>query len=132
MRFLSGLGLTVAVVSAIVLAGSFPYVSSLDSKARTIQRVRVDEGAALFGETGEKIGSPQRMVIDDPKAFIGEGPVDGVWQVDEGYLQKQGIYPLQMQTVNYTAGLARLGSGIGLGIGLIAWWWARRRRSSAA
>ena len=132
MRWLAILGLTIAVLSAVVLAGSFPYVSSQDGKARLIQRVRVDEGAALFGETGEKIGSPQRMVIEDTKAFIGDGPVDGVWQVDEGYLLKNGIYPLQMQTVNYAAGIARMGSGVGLGVGLLVWWWAKRRRASAA
>ncbi len=98
------------VLSALAFLGSFLAERAYASRAQLIQRVERGDGADLFGDAGTPIGSPQHMIIDDPKAFIegqGEG---GARLVDDGYLKNNGIYPLQMKSVAYSASLVRYGS----------------------
>jgi len=85
--------------------------SDYESRAVLTQRVQVDKaGAALFGDGNTPIGSPQQMIIDDPKAVIkGTGAASDPRQVDDGYLQAHNIYPLQLKTVRYMSGLAMEG-----------------------
>lgn len=93
---------------------SIPVENSYRSRAEMYQRVAVSDEAALFGEAGEKVGSPQMMVVDDPKAVIAGGE-SGVKLLDDRYLQSNGIYPLQLQTVEFFGGLARMiGGGVAL------------------
>ena len=97
-----------AVVAAIV---TFPVIRNYESKAQLVQLVEVTEEAALFGEPGELIGSPQRLVIEVPAEAIieGVGP-QGAILVDKAYLDEQGIYPLQLQTITFIGGTVRTAS----------------------
>lgn len=109
MRIFSYLCFFVAIVGILLAVATFPAESSFSSRARLVQRMRIDDASSLFGEEGTPIGSPQKLIIDDPKAFNGKKTADGAEIVDEGYLEKNQIYPLQMQTVSYVSGLARIG-----------------------
>jgi hypothetical protein len=120
----------VAALGAIALLASFPVEKSYASRAKLVQRVQKDAADDLFGGDPKPVGSPQELIIDDQKAFIGEK--DGVHQVDESYLQKNGIYPLQLKSVEYSAGMARLGSGAALIAGLLGLTIVRRRSPSPA
>jgi hypothetical protein len=102
-----------AIVAVLSLVGLATLPSIRDSyKARAVltQRVQVDKaGASLFGDGMTPIGSPQLIIIDDPKAVIGKpDSKDGIRQVDDAYLQSHGIYPLQLKTVDYTVHLAQM------------------------
>jgi hypothetical protein len=125
----------VATLSLIVLVASWPVVSGYEGRASLIQRVVVDKTAGdLFGDANEPVGSPQELIIDDPKAFVsGSGP-NGSKLVSESYLQEYKIYPLQIKTVRYVAGLVRLGAGVGLALGLLVLLTAtiRRKQPSTA
>lgn len=127
MKLLSILALVAAALGAIVAIGSFPVESSYSGKAQLVQRVRKDAADDLFESSGSPVGSPQLLIIEDPKAFTGEKSPEGAAFVDEGYLEMNKIYPLQMKTVSYVAGLARLGGGAVLVVGLVVGWWSRRR-----
>lgn len=109
----AGLGLLAAAIS-------YPVESSYASRAKLVQRVRADAADALFGGEATPVGSPQRLIIDDPKAFTGKTSEGGALEVDEGYLEKNGIYPLQMQTVSYVAGLVRLAGVVLAVVGVLA------------
>ena len=113
-----------AVVAAIV---TFPVIRNYESKAQLVQLVEVTEEAALFGEPGELIGSPQQLVIDIPQAAIvdGDGP-QGSILVDKAYLDENGIYPRQLQTIAFIGGTIRTVSSIAAvvllaGLLLIRW-----------
>lgn len=109
----AGLGLLAAAIS-------YPVESSYASRAKLVQRVRTDAADALFGGEATPVGSPQKLIIDDPKAFTGKKSAGGAALVDEAYLEKNGIYPLQLQTVSYVAGLVRLaGASVGV-VGVLA------------
>ncbi|MFQ3669781.1 MAG: hypothetical protein SNJ61_12970, partial [Fimbriimonadaceae bacterium] len=108
---------------------TYPIESSYAKRARLVQRVQPNPGADLFGDVGTLIGSPQLMIVDDPRAFTGERTADGAALVDDQYLRDNAIYPLQMQTVSYLAGLGRLGGGAGCAAFLVAWVLMRRRAS---
>lgn len=120
--FLFWAAATVAALSLVVLVTTWPVVSSYQSKSILAQRVEFDEAAAsLFGDTDayREIGSPQVLVIEDEEALLpGNGP-DGSRLVSENYLKEKKIYPLQMRTVNFVAGVARLASGGTLVVALI-------------
>lgn len=97
-----------AVVAAIV---TYPVIRHYEGKAQLVQLVEVTEEAALFGEPGEMIGSPQRLVIEVPEAAMieGAGP-QGSILVDKAYLDDRGIYPRQMQTITFIGGTVRTAS----------------------
>jgi hypothetical protein len=103
-------------VGVLVVAGTYLVEGDYSRRAQLVQRVQRDETAELFGDPGTPIGSPQLLIIDDPKAIIeGRAEESGARLVDEGYLRKNEIYPLQMKTVSFIAGTVRLG-GIALAV----------------
>lgn len=103
-----------------VLLGSIPLEKNYESKASLIQRIQVDEAASLFGEAGTPIGSPQMLIIEDPGAFLEGKTPDGAKMVNEGYLTKRKIYPLQLQTVHVVVRYTRIGSGVAALLAAIA------------
>lgn len=136
MKALNLLGCAMLVLGMIGLLGSIILPRNLASKARLTQRMTPYDAdtAALTGEIGTPVGEPQLMIIDDERAFLkGEGE-NGARLVDDNYLKAKGIYPLQVKTVNFVAGLARLGTAAVAGIGLVLFVWTRkvlRRRANA-
>lgn len=101
-KFLRIAGIGVAVICGLGFVALPAIRESYSSRAVLTQRVQIDAaGASLFGDGATPIGSPQLMIIDAPKAIVGK-PKDGVRQVDDAYLQKNHIYPLQLKTVDYT------------------------------
>lgn len=128
-RALSLLGLAGAALGILAILASFPVEASYRSKAVLAQRVEKDASAALFdgADAYRPIGSPQLLILEDPKAFLPEPGRDGVKQVDEAYLKDKGIYPLQLKTVEFFTGNARLGGGIALVVGWAVFFLMRRR-----
>jgi hypothetical protein len=119
-KVLRKLGLIVAVLAAIALLASVPVLSSYESRAVLTQRVQVDDAAAsLFGDGHRPVGSPQELVIDDPKAFVDGKGENGARLVSENYLQEKGIYPLQLRTVQFVGSLTRIGLAVALVVGLL-------------
>jgi hypothetical protein len=115
------------ILAGLVAIGSLIVERSYAGRAQLIQRVEVDTAAAgLFGEsTPTPIGSPQMMIVDDPKAFMPGNPSPK--QVNEAYLREHDIYPLQLKTVSFVAGATRMAGGIVMVLtGLIAWFLGRR------
>lgn len=111
MRIAGIISFVLAALAVIAIVATFPIESGYSSKAKMIQRIEKNASASLFGDEGTPIGSPQLMIIDDQKAFIG-GPDDkGVYQVDEKYLKDNNIPPLQLKTVSFVLGMSRLGVG---------------------
>lgn len=132
MKALFIASIVVAVLSLAIAVCTIPVESRYASRAKSVQRVLKNDADALFGESGTPVGSPQELIIDDPKAFTG-GEEKGVAIVDESYLTSHKIYPLQLKTVRYVAGMTRLGAFIGLLVSLIAAWLLQRRiRSKSA
>lgn len=120
-----------AVLALIALLLSLSVGTLLLRDAALVQRVEPSAGAsALFGDAsgpGTPIGSPQRLIVRDPAAFLpGEAP-GGVRYVSETYLRERGAYPLQAKTVEFVRLLAALGSGAALLLFGGLWWWAGRR-----
>ena len=101
--FVGGIGVLLALI---------PVEKSYESKASLIQRFQVDEAASLFGEAGTPIGSPQMLIIEDSGAFLEGKTPGGARMVNEGYLTKRKIYPLQLQTVHVVARYTRIGAGV--------------------
>lgn len=127
MRIFSLFCFIVAIAGALLAIATIPIESSFSSRAKLVQRMRIDDASALFGDEGTPVGSPQKLIIDDAKAFTGKKAEGGAEIVDEGYLEKNKIYPLQLQTVSYVAGLARLGGGTAFLLAGLIGLWARGR-----
>jgi hypothetical protein len=115
-------GIVVTVLCLVGLATAPSIRDSYKSRAVLTQRVQIDQaGATLFGDGTTPIGSPQLMIIDDPKAIVGQPKSkDGPRQVDDAYLKTHGIYPLQLKTVDYTLHLAQITLIAGVIVGLLA------------
>ncbi len=111
MKTLFRLLVVLAALSALAFLATFAIEGSYASRAKLIQRVSVDPALAALGDEGTPIGEPALMIVDDPEAFLGKQTPDGAEMVSETYLQEHKVYPLQLKTVRYVAGLVRLGSG---------------------
>lgn len=119
----------VFALGLVAAAGSVVVENDYRGRAQLVQRVQRDEGADLFGDAGTPLGSPQLLIIDDPKAFVeGKGDQDSRL-VDDKYLSDHNIYPLQMKTVSYFAEMTRLGSGAAILAAVAGLIILRRRRS---
>lgn len=111
------LGLAFVILSglAFLIAGlALIAKQSFGARAVLVQRVQVDKaGEDLFGDSANTpIGSPQRLIIQDKEAFLpGEGP-DGAKLVSQNYLDEKGIYPLQMQTVDFMTTVATVAGAV--------------------
>lgn len=120
------LALTAAVLALLVFLTGL-WWSGL---ARPIQLVRPEAAATadLFGTGGDEasipgtpIGSPQKLIIRSPEAFLpGEGE-GGVRYVSEPKLRELGEYPLQQKTVLLFRNLGTLGF---LALAALLWAWA--------
>ena len=131
MIWLSRIGWVLLVTGVLVLLGSFPVRAHYAGQAQLIQRVETSDADDLFGGEGTPIGTPQRMIITDPKAFLeGETP-EGARRVCENYLKANEIYPLQLKTVDVGVRVARLVAGMEAVTGLILVLVARRRLKTA-
>lgn len=123
------------MMAALAVLGLFAagiYQSNLESQAALIQRVKpYDKATAeLLGGVGTPIGTPQRMIVTDPKAFLPGKGDQGERFVSDDYLKAHGIYPLQAKTVGYVGGLVKLGlAGMTL-VGFVAALWLGRRERS--
>lgn len=121
-----------ATVSVLLLVATAIYQSNLESNAILVQRVKPHDQATadLLGEVGTPIGSPQRMIVSDQRAFLPGKGEQGERFVNDDYLKEHDVYPLQAKTVGYVGGLVKLGlAGIALVGFLAAWWFGRRERS---
>lgn len=108
------ISLILAVIVALV---TYPVVNSYTDKAQLVQMVEVSEGADLFGDVGEFSGSPQLLVVEIPSSVIieGAGP-QGSILVDKAKFDATGVYPRQLQTIQFGAETARTGALIASGI----------------
>jgi hypothetical protein len=119
-----------AILAAVVLVGSFLVSSLITRNAVFAQRVEVvaPEFAAVLGlpadSKGKTIGSPQWLIINDPKALL-EKDANGVQLVSESYLRDNKIYPLQVITVEFFRNLVAAFAFVGLGLMLLLYRFAR-------
>ncbi len=120
--------IVIAALAAITLVASFPVEAQYASKSKLVQRVQQDPGAELFGDAGTPIGSPQQMIIEDPKAYLGSKDEAGAELVSEGYLKENGIYPLQLQTVRYVVSNIRYAGIAALLFSLLGFWLINRKQ----
>lgn len=119
------------VMAAIAFCGAFVAAAMLESRAVMAQRVdpHPPDLAAVLGEAGTPIGSPQRLLIFDDRAFLQGTTPDGAQIVSETYLTQNNIYPLQLKTVTFFRDAVMIGSGVAaLLFGLL--WWRGARSSS--
>ncbi len=111
-------------LAAAALVASVPVENSYAAKANLIQRVQITEADKLFGSQGTPIGSPAQYIIEDEKAFIGSDDT-GTRFVDQAYLDANGIYPLQLKSVQSTVGYVRIAAVAAAfifgAVGILAW-----------
>ncbi|MFN3684466.1 MAG: hypothetical protein ACK41F_11125 [Fimbriimonadaceae bacterium] len=117
--------------SIAVLVLTFGLERFLASKAVLAQRVRLPDAnvEALFGGEPTPIGSPQTYVILDPKALLPDKGPGGVALLDDGCLQREGSYPLQLKTVEFVGGIVRWVAAGLAGLCLGNRWFLLRRRA---
>lgn len=134
MKFLNLAGCAMLMLGILGFLASAIVPGQMASKGELIQRITPYDAdtAALTGEVGVPIGSPQEMIIDDAKAFLSGSGESGAKLVDDDYLKAHGIYPLQVKTVRYVGGLARIGTGALALVGLVLFGWTRRKLKKGA
>ncbi len=127
MKIISVAGLILFVAGLLGLAASVIVPITYQGRAKLIQRVESSGAAdALFDSAGTEVGSPEMLIIDDPKAFTGAKTESGAEIVSENYLREHSIYPLQMKSVRFAAGMTMFGSALSSFVGGIAFLVARR------
>ena len=128
LRRLTGL---LAVLSLVALLGSFVVSAVMTRGATLVQRIEPAASAeALFGGDGgpgTPLGSPQRVIIRDEKAFLPGTAPGGARYVSEAYLREKGQYPLQVKTVEFIRNLVAAVSLAALLLFGALWAWAGRR-----
>jgi len=129
MKILNLVGLAAVILGTLGFVAAIIVPNSLAAKAQLVQRMKPydPDTAALVGEIGTPIGSPQQMVITDEKAFLPGRGETGARLVNDDYLKAHGEYPLQVKTIHYAAGLVRMGTGAASLIGLAVFLWTRKR-----
>lgn len=110
------------------------WAATLALEPRTSLAQRIDphspELAEALGELGTPIGSPQRLLIFDPQAYLPGASVDGARLVSERYLTENNLYPLQWKTVTFARDLVTIAASGGAVLLGLTWWWLARRRSA--
>ena len=132
-KFINVVGVAVTVIGPVGLV-AVPFVrESYKSRAVLTQRVQIDKaGASLFGDGTTLIGSPQLMIIDDPKAIVSQtGSEKQPRQVDDAYMKSHDIYPLQLKTVDFFVHWAQLGFIAATVVGALAAIGTRRKKAAA-
>lgn len=134
MKFVKILSLIVAILAALTFVGTFAVDGYATGKSGEYQLVEPRTGDDLFGDggVGTEIGSPQQFVILDEKAVIPSPEGDSKKYLSKTYLDENNIYPLQLQTVKFMTGNARLASGIALVVGLFGFAFARMKLAKRA
>jgi hypothetical protein len=120
-------------LALIVFALSWIVGFALESRAVLAQRVdpHSPELAALLGEAGTPIGSPQRLVLFDDRVFLEGQTPDGARLVSEKFLMENNIYPLQWKTVEFFRNAFAIASLIGAVLmGLLARRFSKPRSTS--
>jgi hypothetical protein len=120
-----------ALLALLVLLASWLVYGWANANATLAQRIEPHDAtmAQLLGEPGVIIGSPQRLIITDPQAFLPEDPTATMEYrlVNETYLKQNNIYPLQLQTVEFFRNIISVAAVLGglLMLGLAAWFSGR-------
>ena len=128
-RWFAVLGLLALAVVALAL-GTAAYLSSQGQRVQLVVP-QAASTSALFGDSGPGtlIGTPQNIIIRDSGAFLAGAAPDGSRYVSDTYLKAQGLYPLQVKTVQFVGSLVSLAAlAAALVFGLL-WWWSRRQRT---
>lgn len=134
MKFLNRLAWVALVLCALGILATLMGRNTLVGQGELSQLVKPADPAvaALTGDVGAFIGEPQVMIITDPKAILPGKAPDGARLVDQDYLRRQGIYPLQVKTVVFAAKMAMYGFGGGALIALIGGLWTGKRLAARA
>lgn len=133
MKHISRILIVLAALAALAAIATVPIEGSYAKRAKTYQLIEPSEEAALFGDPGTMIGTPQMYIVDDPKAVLAEPLQDGTLALDNTYLTKNGIYPLQLKTVSESLSMARLGLGVGTFVlAALSWIVSKRAKASGA
>jgi hypothetical protein len=138
-----GVAGVLAVLALLVCAGSFIVAAVFSSGSSLVQLIQPEDAAVagLFADqsssepAGTKIGSPQVMVIRDPKAFLEGTGTRGERFVSQKYLDEKQIYPLQVKTILFFRNITALISALGAVLMGGLWFWSRSRspvRNSSA
>lgn len=132
MKFVKILSIIVTVLAAIAFIGTFAVDSWATSKSGEYQLVEPRTTEDLFGDggVGLEIGSPQVFVVLDEKAIYPSPEGDTKKYLNKTYLDEHNIYPLQLQTVKFSTGSARLASGIALVVGVAGLLFVRKKLAS--
>ena len=118
------------MAAVLILVAGFPVRGRYASEAQLAQRIESSQSDSLFGSKGTPLGEPQMYIVTDPKAYLPGRGESGAKLLDENYLNKNGIYPLQLKSVDFVLGWSRLGAGIALVVcGLGAYLIGRRIKS---
>ncbi|MFC3834724.1 MULTISPECIES: hypothetical protein [Deinococcus] len=121
-----------AVLALALLAVTVVVAATYTRSATLVQLVQPAEAgtADLFGSAtgpGTPIGSPQVMIIRDQGAFL-EGQTDsGARYVSDTYLRDNGIYPLQLKSVELIRTVVALSCAAAALLFAALWWLAGRR-----
>ena len=133
MKKLPAILLGLIITAILVTISSFIVALFVSQDAQLVQLVQPDEAGlnSLFADSsgvpGTAIGSPQTMIISDPKAFMDGTGSGGEKFVNDAYLKANNIYPLQVKTVNFFRDSVAWVAGIGaLLLAAFRWWWMRR------
>ena len=116
-----------ALLALLVLVASWLVYGWANANATLAQRIEPHDAAMaqLLNEPGLLIGSPQRLIITDPKAFLPQDPTISMEYrlVNETYLKQNNIYPLQLQTIEFFRNIFSLAAVLGglLMLGLATW-----------
>ena len=134
MQKLPSILLALIVTAVLAIVSSFIVAGFVSRDAQLVQLVQPDEAGLnlLFADSsgvpGTAIGSPQTMIISDPKAFMDGAGANGEKYVNDTYLKANNIYPLQVKTVNFFRDSVAWVAGIAaLLMSAFRWWWMRRK-----
>jgi hypothetical protein len=134
MQKLPSILLGLIVTAILVTISSFAIALYISRDAQLVQLVQPDEAGvtSLFADSsgvpGTAIGSPQTMIISDPKAFLDGSGSNGEKYVNDAYLKANNIYPLQVKTVNFFRDSVAWIAGIGALLLTVFRWWLMRRK----
>ena len=125
--------LAVGALCVLAVGISFIAQQSFSARAELIQRVAPDKAAAdLFGDAEPTpVGSPQLMIVGDPKAFLPGTSSEGAKLVNEAYLRENNIYPLQLKTVDFISNLVKMAGIAGAAVSFLGAWLIGRKLSRA-
>ena len=118
--------LSLALLAVVLALGGVIASSILTRDAVFAQRAEKLEAAELFGDSGERLllGSPQKFLALDAKAFLDGTGDQGAKLLNDVYLRENKIYPIQVKTVeffrNITLLACLLGGGLMFGLWLLA------------